>query len=246
MAGLSTVGRALDVLFHLHAVGESRGVTDIGRALDLPKATTHRLLRSLRQRALVEQDARGRYRLGIGLVALGLGALEGEPLTALARPELETTALALGETTFLVAARNGALTVLDKAESAGFLRASPRIGSIVPVHATAVGKVYLAFAPTLVTTGTLDRFTPRTATTEGRLARAVETTRSRGFGTNDEEWIAGLSVVAAPIQVHGQVRGAIAIAGSTVHVNALGIERVGHECRTVAMRIGKLLGGRPS
>ena len=120
-------------------------MTAIGRALGLPKSSAHRLLAALGRRGLVESDERGRYRPGIGLVALGLGALESEPIVVAARPVLEDAAQALGETFFLVAARAGRLVVLDKAEGTGFLRAAPRVGSSVPVHATAVGKLFLAF-----------------------------------------------------------------------------------------------------
>ena len=105
------------------------------------------MLRSLGRRGLVERDERGRYRAGIGLLALGLGVVDREPIVAAARPVLEDRALALGETFFLVVARAGELVVLDKAEGTGFLRAAPQVGSRVPVHATAAGKLYLAFAP---------------------------------------------------------------------------------------------------
>ena len=58
----------------------------VGRSLGLPKASAHRLLASLQRRDLVEQDESGRYRPGFGLVALGLGVLDREPLVAVARP----------------------------------------------------------------------------------------------------------------------------------------------------------------
>ena len=63
-----------------------------------------------------------------------------------ARPVLESEAAAIGETVFLVAARANKLVVLDKVEGTGFLRAAPQVGSEVPIHATAVGKLFLAFA----------------------------------------------------------------------------------------------------
>ena len=56
----------------------------------------------------------------------------------------EAAAAQYGETFFLVSARARRLVVLDKAEGTGFLRAAPRVGSSVPAHATAVGKLYLA------------------------------------------------------------------------------------------------------
>ena len=53
----------------------------------------------------------------------------------------------LGETFFVVAPRAGEIAVLDKVEGTGVLRAAPRVGSTVPVHATAGGKLCLSFAP---------------------------------------------------------------------------------------------------
>ena len=79
MEAQSTVEKAVDVLFHLHAEPRSCGVTAIGRTLGLSKSSTHRLLTALSRRGLVEKDDRGRYRPGIGLVALGVGALDREP-----------------------------------------------------------------------------------------------------------------------------------------------------------------------
>ena len=89
MESLGSVEKAVDVLFHLHGESSPQGVTAIGRALGLPKSSAHRLLAALSRRGLVERDERGRYRTGIGLVALGLGALESEPIVVAARPVLE-------------------------------------------------------------------------------------------------------------------------------------------------------------
>ena len=135
-AAATSIEKAVDLLFHLHDLAEPQGVTAIGRALGLPKSSAHRMLRSLGRRGLVERDERGRYRPGLGLLALGLGIVDREPLAAAARAVLEAEALALGETFFLVVARAGELVVLDKAEGTGFLRAAPQVGSRVPVHAT--------------------------------------------------------------------------------------------------------------
>ena len=73
MQSLSPVEKAIDLLFHLHAEAAPRGVTAVGKALDLPKSSAHRLLSTLARRGLLERDERGQYCPGIGLVALGLG-----------------------------------------------------------------------------------------------------------------------------------------------------------------------------
>ena len=89
MEALTSVEKAVDVLFALHSAEASLGVTTLGRQLGLPKSSAHRLLTALSRRGLVERDERGRYQPGLALVALGLGALEREPLVAVARDTLE-------------------------------------------------------------------------------------------------------------------------------------------------------------
>lgn len=214
-----TIDKALELLFHLHEQPAPRGVSELGRALALPKSTAHRLLTSLSRRGLVERDALGRYRPGIALVALGLGVLEREPLVEAARPVLERTAEALGETIFLSGARAGRLYVLDKQEGSGFLRAAPRVGSEIPAHATAIGKLYLAFAPgdLLPAQSELSRFTPATLVEPRALSREIERVRASGVAEMRDEWIPGLSGVAAPIRLGERLFGAIALAAPSPH-----------------------------
>lgn len=246
MEPLTSVEKAVDVLFALHAATASLGVTALGRELGLPKSSAHRLLATLTRRGLVERDEGGRYQPGVALVALGLGALEREPLVAVAREALESEAEALGETVFLVGARAGGLYVLDKAEGTGFLRAAPRVGESVPVHATAVGKLFLALAPQRVAlpTGALERFTPHTLASRRALEAAVEEVRAQGFAENCDEWIPGLSVVAAPVLARGELRGAVAVAAPTARMDALGREPTARRMRVAAARIGARLQGR--
>jgi IclR family acetate operon transcriptional repressor len=245
---LSTVEKAVDLLYLLHESTAPQGVTAIGRALGVPKSSAHRLLTALSRRGLVEQDGRGRYGPGIGLVALGLGALEREPVVAAARPVLEQEAEALGETIFLVGARAGRLVVLDKAEGNGFLRAAPRVGSSVPIHATASGKLFLAFAPELLAAADspLERFTPRTAAAAGALEREVELARKRGWAANREEWIPGLAVLAAPVWLKAAERLAaiVAVAAPAPRMRSLGEAEVARRTLAAAARIAARLEGR--
>ena len=250
---LQSVDRAIDLLFHLHGERESRGVSEIARALGLPKSTVHRLLRALARRGLVEQEAGGRYAPGSRLVALGLGAQDRDPVVAVARPVLEGEAQALGETVFLTAPRGEAMVVLDKAEGAGFLRAAPRLGEQVPLHATAVGKLALAFAPerfALESAG-LEGFTERTLRDREALRAEVERARKQGFAENHGEWIEGLSVVAAPVLLDAPGGGArrfvaaLAVAAATPRLRELGAARVARRTVEAVRRIQARLGAAP-
>ncbi len=245
MEQTGTVEKALDVLYHLHRAAGAQGVSEIGRALRLPKSTAHRLLAALGRRGLVERDPGGRYRPGTALVALGLGVLGNEPVVAMARPVLEAQAAALGETLFLAAARGGRIVVLDKEEGRGFLRAAPRVGDEIPVHATAIGKLHLAFAPEQVAwpEGRLPLFTPRTRRRE-RLEREVARARRQGWAENRDEWVAGLSGIAAPVLVGGRLWAALAVSGPSQHFRGPRRERFIAAITRAARRVAERLEGR--
>lgn len=244
MEASGTIDKALDVLFHLHEAHEPLGLGELARALALPKSSAHRLLAALARRGLVEQEDDGRYRPGMALVPLGLGVLEREPVVRAARPVLEAEARALDETIFLTNARAGRLVVIDKVEATSFLRAAPRIGETIPVHATAVGRLHLAFAPQAVErpSGRLARFTPRTVVDAAALAREVERARRDGFAVNREEWTPGLVVVAAPVRVAGRLVATIAVAAPAARLAEHDEPRVAARLVAAAATIAKRLG----
>jgi DNA-binding IclR family transcriptional regulator len=243
-----SVDRAIDLLFHLHERPQSCGVSEIARALELPKSTVHRLLQALSRRGLVEQEG-GRYAPGARLVALGLEARERDPVVAAARPVLDAEAHALGETVFLMAPRSAGLVVLDKAEGAGFLRAAPRLGEVVPLHATAAGKLAFAFAPERfpLDSAGLEGFTERTLRDRELLRVEVERARRQGYAENHGEWIEGLSVVAAPVLLGAADGGrrliaVLAVAAATPRLRQLGGAKVARRAVEAARRIEASLG----
>ena len=131
-------------------------------------------------------------------------------------------AAALGETFFLVVRRADQLIVVHKVEGSGFLRASPNVGSVVPVHATAVGRVFLAFSGDLAIPAPLTAYTRRTPQTAARLERLVEQARNERWALSVDEWHEGLAAVAAPVFCGERLIGAVAVACSSARLRQLG------------------------
>lgn len=220
---MGTVEKSTDLLFALSAGGTSRTVTSLAGEMGWPKASTHRLLRSLMHRRLVDQDGAGLYCLGAGIVTLGLSASHGEPLIRACQPALAEYSQQLGETLYLVTARAGELVVSHKVEGRSFLRASPSVGSRLPPHATAAGRVFLAFAPAQLSVPKalqpFTRLTPR----GDKLKSAVERERQQGYAVSLEEWCEGLSAVAAPILVSGRLLGSVGMACTSARFHQMGV-----------------------
>jgi IclR family transcriptional regulator, KDG regulon repressor len=210
--------KALRVLYALEHSPEGRGVTDLARTLDLPKSAVHRLLVTFQELGFVQQQHDSRYILGPGLARLGLQAADMFTPRRVARPYLETLAQEIGETVFLGLLVQDQVLVVDKVEHGQVLRVSPALGTVLPLHRTALGKVLLAFRPTPERQQYLQALESANRVTSpewgGRtLQQELAAIVRQGFAVSLEEWTPDICCLAAPIRPHqGAVSAALALA----------------------------------
>jgi len=231
LAGAQVVDRVVDILETFTWLGPELGVSDISRALDLKKATTHRLLASLRRRGVVEQDGRSRrYRLGLKLWELGQLATTQVDWLERIRPLLQQLTDRVGETTHLAVLNDGQVLYVDKVESTRSLRMPSQVGRRLPAHCTGVGKALLAFLPeevvrTLIERRGMPSFTPGTITDPTVLEQELALIRARGYSIDNEEIEEGLVCIGAPVRDHtSRVVAAVSIAGPSSRVRPETIE----------------------
>jgi len=201
--GSQSVERALAVLRCLAASDDDLGVTDVAMRTALSVSTAHRLLQALRGDGLVAQDPRTeRYHLGPGLVALGRRAEARVPFDHLL-PGLESLAGETGESVSLGTRVGDEVLIVLHVDSPQPLRFDQPPGTFVPVHASAIGKALLAFAPDpaaeVADLADLGPFTAATLTSRDALLADLERTRARGWALNDGERFAGVRTMAAPL-----------------------------------------------
>ena len=114
-APATSLVKALDVLLALEQSPEGRGVTDIARALGLPKSAVHRLLVTFQACGFVQQQAQtSRYTLGPVLARLGLCAADLFTPRRVARPYMEALAHEVGETIFLGVLCEESVLIVEK------------------------------------------------------------------------------------------------------------------------------------
>lgn len=212
-------GRAFDILEFLENQPDAQTLTQIADGLGLPKASAHRLLVTLRLRGYVDQArSRGGYTLGLRVLRLAARARERLDLPRLAAPRLRELAVATGESC-QISIRSGlqALCVARIASPAHpDLSLAGQIGSVFPLHASAVGKVLLAFAPAEEQAAYLARdfttYTPHTAADRAALTAELGMIRRVGIAHDDEEYKRGLCALAVPIfEPDGSVRAAVGV-----------------------------------
>lgn len=240
LAGAQVVDRVVDILETFTRLGPELGVSDISRALDLKKATTHRLLASLRRRGVVEQDGRTRrYRLGLKLWELGQLATTQVDWLERIRPLLQELTDRVGETTHLAVLNDGQVLYVDKVESTRSLRMPSQVGRRLPAHCTGVGKALIAYLPEEVVRALIERrglqsYTRNTITDAAVLEQELALTRARGYSIDNEEIEEGLVCIGAPVRDHtSHVVAAVSIAGPSSRVRPETIE--GHARSVVEM-----------
>jgi len=243
---VQSVDRAVAILEILARDGEA-GVTEVARELDVHKSTASRLLAALDRRELVTQDtARGRFRLGVGIVRLAGAATRGLDLVQESRPVCRALAQEVGETVNLAILSGRDALYLDQVAGPAALSPHNWAGQRIPLHATSDGKVLLAYLPSHEIAGPLmplPRFTDHTITTEAGLARALAEVRERGYATAVGELEEGLTAVAAPVRnAEGRVVASISASGPSFRIPAGRIAALAGSVRRAAAEVSRRLG----
>ncbi len=244
-SGVQSVTRALSLLEIMADSPEECSLSEISEQANLPSSTVHRLLTSLVQVGYVAQDpATNRYSLGNNLIRLSHAAVKKHTLIRIARPWLEKTAAQTGETVNLTTRFGDSVIQLDHVDSPNMLRVSYPAGERFPLHASASGKVFLAFMPQTelnqLLTRTPEAFTAATVVDHQRLAQEIELTRSRGYALDDAERELGVRCVAAPIcHSLGHVDAAISVSGPSVRISIQKLRKLAEELIDVANAISQ-------
>lgn len=197
---VESVQRAIAVLDILAEARADLGTNEIARRAGLNASTVSRLLATLVDGGLAWYvESTNRYRLGIRILQLASAARDSLDLRAIARPGLEELTELTGETATLSMPGEQDVLTVDFAQGGSSVRSVAAIGRNSVAHATAVGKVFLAWGGRLPD-GTLAAYTDRTVTDRAALDREIEQVRTRGWAQAVGEREAELNAVAVPVR----------------------------------------------
>lgn len=214
---IQSIERAAAILQIVADHPDRIGLTDIAESLELAKPTAHGLLKTLQSVGFVQLGPSGKYRLAAGLLELGAHRLDPNELRSHAVNWADSLASRSGESVQLATWEDGTAQVVHHVFRPDDSEQELEIGIGLPAHATALGKVLLAWNPVLGrhSRGELDRFTGHTIGSGRDLVRSLVTVRSQGWASETEEYARGWASIAAPVyHWGGQVVGALGINGS--------------------------------
>lgn len=243
----ATVEKALQVIEALSAAKGPCGVTQLSRDLRLNKSTVYRLLETLRRYGYVRQDDDlSRYTLTPKLWQLGVGVIRDSTVHSVAPAYLRAAADASGETVLLAIPDGDHVLVSDKVDSSQSLRIVSPIGSRLPAYCTALGRAMLFDADEAslrLLLSNAKRFTEHTVTRVEALVAAVRVARREGYSVAVDEYLDGVTAVAAPVRDStGEIVASLAITAPTSRLGQSEIERLGREAVEAAAAISQALG----
>lgn len=220
---------------------------DIAAATRLAPSTAVTLLQSLVGLALVERTEAGLYRLGPRFVQLGRKVEARQDLLELGRPSVIRLCQLSGEAVNLLIPAANALIIAESLEGDVRLKETVLKGKTMPLHGTASGKCFLAFAApgireALLQATPLTRHTARTIHDLARLQASLSETRRSGFATEVDEFRNGDTAIAAPILDPGRhVLGTISIHGPSDRLTGKRLSRLVTFLKAEARQISDLL-----
>ncbi len=203
---LGSVANAARVLKSFSANRPTWGVSELAAELDLSTSTVHRLLATLTDEAVLEQDpVTGRYRLGLSVFDLAAAMPTQRSLHEAVLVSMTELRSRTGETVQVGVLDGRHVVYVERLDSPDTLRVFTRLGRRAHAHCTSSGKVLLAFLQRaerdrLMAGWRPPALTEHSITDVDALRRELETIRRRGYAENREESELGVVSVAAPIR----------------------------------------------
>ena len=180
------------------------GVRELANKTGYNKSTTYRLLSTLVSLNVIHQNENDRYRLGSKLFELGNRVSLYQSLITVTNQPIKNVALEIQETVLLGTLKEHQVFYINKADSLQGLKISTSVGSYQPIHATASGKLLLAFSSIdmqgdYFKNSSFTTFTKNTTTKVSELKTKLQTIKKQGYALDLEELELGLICIAIPI-----------------------------------------------
>ena len=227
------------------------GVTEIARKVDQHKSTVSRILATLERAGYVERDeGSGRFRLGLGLIALAGPLLADLDVRRVALGPLQQLTARTGETSALMVWNGHESVVVEQVQSPKQVKHTAAIGTRYDTYESASVKVFLAALPAgevsrlferRLLAGTYDRHTVESYVAE------LDRVAMEGFAVNDGRTSVEEVGVSAPVRDHrGVVVAAVLLSAPRFRVPAAMLEVLARSVSDTAGDVSARLGGASS
>ena len=247
---MSAVMRTISILEALSEV-EGINLENLSRTTELPKATLLRFLSTLISLGYVHRDGADMYHLTLKMFSVGSRSLKHMDLINTAKPFAKKLCQDLGETVHMGILEGDNAVYVLKEESSYTLRMYSRVGKVIPLYCTAIGKIFLSDMTEkeledYFRTNPLKPFTPKSIRTHHALKEELERTRKRGWAIDDEEHEENVFCIGAPVRDYtGKIIAAMSVSWPMFRFNQESFLETAEKIKETTSELSKVLGYIP-
>lgn len=219
--GRSVTSKILAILAAFETTRRALSLTEIAASANLPLSTTHRLVGELIEAGMLSRTPNGGIQLGLRLWSIAQNT--GRQLRDTARPFVQDLFSLTGETSQLAIRDGNSALYIDRVYGNKRIARASRVGGRLPLHATAVGKVILAFSEAWVMDAYLEHplesLTAHSHTSPIQLRKELEQVRANNFAVTREEVRLGTCSIAVPVYHTGRLGCSIGLVVPSSHAS---------------------------
>ncbi len=245
----NAVDRALSILEAIAARDNGLTNAEISRRLEVPKSSASYILRTLERRGYLRRDNEtNKYRLGLRVLNLSRGALQGVDIREIGLPALQQLMERTHLTAHIAVFDQGEAVYVEKVEAPSFVRMNTWVGRHMPIHCTSVGKALVAWLPetevkTLLKERGMEKRTSKTIVHSVKYLEELARVRELGYAVDEEENDHGVRCVAAPVfDGMGKVIASIGVSGTTTQNPLETLPKIAEFVKEAARKITRQLG----
>ena len=201
----STILRGYQILEKIVLAKRPVSASELIIDLALPKPTVHRILQQLQEERLVQREPVSKqYLPGQRAREFASGVISNSVLGAPRHAILKRLSEEIGETCNCTMLDGSRTVYFDRVETNWPFRIQLPIGTHLPLHCTASGKLFLAFMDArqrkrLITAAPLQRYTARTITDTNQLTKELKRIKAEEIGVDNEEFMDSMAAIAVPV-----------------------------------------------
>ncbi len=224
------------------------GISDIARMLKLPKPTVQSLVRTLEEIGYLEKDASSsKYMLGPLLFQLGMKYMTNMDIAVLARSWLDRLSAQFRESANAGMLIGGKVMIVTCSEPDNRYMVFPQVGSVIPLHASGIGKILMAYMESakrelILSTYSFPKLTDRTIGSMKDFLAEIEKVKEQGIAFDFQESMFGLSCISGPVfNNRNQCIAALSVSGNSFNIEKKRdeiISAVSHVCSQMSSQLG--------
>ena len=240
--------RTMGVLQYISEQKDGKTFPEILENQKIPKTTLFRILQTLEAHNWISKKG-DKYSIGYMIIHYGLAGLSGRNVRLISQPYLEELRTLTTETAHLAVLSGRKSMIIEVCDSQKHIKLTSPIGSLLDLHCTAHGKIFLAYklrdeVDEMYKNTTLAKRTVNTLTDLRSLKDELKKIIKNGYALDDREYFDNVRCLAAPVWGQdNEIVAAVGVTATTQDFTPSMIPKIAQQVTEITKKISREMGG---